>query len=375
MAAAGPNGSGDSTGAAVSVKAFHVLKIDGYSRTLNTLHAVAGLTLPSVLLPICLFRAGGRTWQIEYYPKGSRAWNTDSISLFLVLLADAGGDEGVTTVQATFSLLDQDQKPVLSYSRATPMTNLPASLIYRAIGDEMFLRRRDLERSKHLVDDCFAVRVDVHILVKELNQARPSPAPSEDMLQHHIGSLLYSEEGADLEFRVGDSTFRAHQLLLSARSPVFRLSVLMECTRECKNIELSLQLWNPTPAELSAPDRSTDVIDVVDMEAPAFRALLSFIDTDVLPPPLEMQQDDEYAMTQQLLVAADKYSLQRLKLICEDRLCRRLAVVTTSIQAPWQLSLLSQRGTTAFVSRRRVLSSLALQRFCLTSSKQKNSRI
>jgi speckle-type POZ protein len=53
------------------------------------------------------------------------------------------------------------------------------------------------------------------------------------------------------------------------------------------------------------------------MEARVFRCMLHFIYTDSLP---ESDAADKAVMAQHLLVAADWYDLQRLKLICEDML-------------------------------------------------------
>ncbi|CAL5016892.1 unnamed protein product [Urochloa decumbens] len=137
----------------VSVRAFQVLKIDGYSRTLNTPCAVS-------CFRSCPFRVGGRIWLISYYPKGCRRTNTDFFSPFLVLV-DADAGEAVAA-QPTFSLLDKDQKPVSSYSRTTTMTIFSA--LNSSIGYEKFMRREALEQSEHLIDDCFSMRVDVHVV-------------------------------------------------------------------------------------------------------------------------------------------------------------------------------------------------------------------
>ena len=54
-----------------------------------------------------------------------------------------------------------------------------------------------------------------------------------------------------------------------------------------------------------------------------FKALLGFIYTDSLP---EMEVQEVVTMAQHLFEAADRYDMQRLKLICEDKLCRHLDV-------------------------------------------------
>ncbi|KAF8714786.1 hypothetical protein HU200_027313 [Digitaria exilis] len=234
----------------------------------------------------CQFCAGGRPWQICYYPNGCRPTN---ISLFLLLAYASDGEDVVA--QATFSLLDQDYRPVASYSLTTAMLKFTARRPAR--GFKEFLKRQDLEQSGHLIDDCFALRVDVHVVMEA-----PRHAPAYD-LHRQIGNLMSSEEGADIEFRVGRDTFRALRLVLSARSPVFRAELLDRPVKDGTNV----------------------VVLVEDMEAPVFRAFLTFIYTDTL---LEMDPEEEYTITRRLLVAADKYSLERLKLICEYSLCNHV---------------------------------------------------
>jgi speckle-type POZ protein len=56
-----------------------------------------------------------------------------------------------------------------------------------------------------------------------------------------------------------------------------------------------------------------------------FKALLCFMYTDSLP---ETEKEDEGTMFQHLLVAADRYNLERLKLICEEKLCNHIDVDT-----------------------------------------------
>jgi speckle-type POZ protein len=97
----------------------------------------------------------------------------------------------------------------------------------------------------------------------------------------------------------------AHRCVLAAQSPVFR-------------------------AELYSSMKEGDTAGVVrieDMEAQVFKLLLRFVYTDSLP---EMGNDDEDVMCQHLLVAADRYNLERLKLIYEEKLCSYISVDAVS---------------------------------------------
>ena len=65
-------------------------------------------------------------------------------------------------------------------------------------------------------------------------------------------------------------------------------------------------------------EKTMKCIRIQDVEASVFKAMLHFMYTDTMP---DIDKEDAFVITQNLLVAADRYGLERLKLICEDKLC------------------------------------------------------
>lgn len=132
--------------------------------------------------------------------------------------------------------------------------------------------------------------MDVHILKPQVPV--PVPVPPPDMavvvptpsdMHRHLGGLLSSKLGADIEFLVGGETFASHRLVLRARSPVFKA--------ELSAVPMTKEGFAATNAA---------VIEIEDIEAPVFRAMLAFIYTDTWP---DMGgQQDESAMAQPLSV-------------------------------------------------------------------------
>jgi speckle-type POZ protein len=86
-------------------------------------------------------------------------------------------------------------------------------------------------------------------------------------------------------------------------------------------------------------------IGIDDIEPRVFRAKLHFVYTDSL---LDMDSGgDALAVAQHLVVAADKYGTERLKLICEDRPCdciNTVAAATTMELAEQYGSRRAERG-------------------------------
>lgn len=90
-------------------------------------------------------------------------------------------------------------------------------------GYKRFFRRTTLETSDYLKDDCLIMNCTVGVVRTRLEGPKQYmiPVPPSDMGQG-LKDLLESEVGCDVVFQVGDETFKAHKLILAARSPVFR---------------------------------------------------------------------------------------------------------------------------------------------------------
>jgi speckle-type POZ protein len=162
-------------------------------------------------------------------------------------------------------------------------------------------------QSGAIKNDSLTIRCDV-IVFKDLRATADVSAPTtfvppSDLIRH-LGDLLHTGKGADVVFQVAIETFPAHRCMLAARSPVF-------------SAEFSGTMQESTTTATGS------VVQVDDMVAPVFRAFLCFLYTDSLP---EIRDQDEVAMYQHLLVAADRYNVERLKLICEDKLCKNIDV-------------------------------------------------
>ncbi|XP_020107383.1 BTB/POZ and MATH domain-containing protein 1-like [Ananas comosus] len=257
-----------------------------------------------------VFDVGGLDWSIKCYPAGGTPQNSNYLALFLALESDA------RNVKAAFrlALLDQRMKP----SSKTPAHDGPYTFKNRdyALGYHRFVERAYLEASQFRSTDCLLSNdaLLVHCTVTVLKNPRlqspairPVAAPPSDLHQHLV-RLLESGEGSDVTFEVGGATFAAHRWLLAARSPVFR-------------------------AELFGPMKENRMrrIKIDDMEAVVFKGLLHFIYSDSLPPLMEeLAKESAVLMAQHLLAAADRYGLERLRLICESKLSQQVDAGTVA---------------------------------------------
>ncbi|CAL4892157.1 unnamed protein product [Urochloa decumbens] len=256
--------------------------------------------------------AGGYQWKMRFYPayiRDAEHW----VALDLVFLSEASARnaitanlscrpvdpcgnnlspwEGIVSVSATFQRASDLSQPV------------------------WVKRTSEVEASGNLKSDSLTV-CDLKAI----------PLPVCDLPQH-LGKLLQSGAGADVTLVVSGKSFVAHKSILAARSPVFMAEFFGEME------------------ETSSP-----VVDVQDMDATVFQAMLQFIYTGKVPeldekeeeatilaqhlicrvPEIDEKEEEATILAQHLIAAADRYMIDRLKLMCERRLAFGINVNTAA---------------------------------------------
>ncbi|KAH7537147.1 hypothetical protein FEM48_Zijuj03G0061100 [Ziziphus jujuba var. spinosa] len=274
------------------------------------------------------FTVGGYDWAIYFYPDGKNPEDSSMYVSVFIALASEGTD-----VRALFELTLVDQakngkdKVHSHFDRA--LESGPYTLKYRGSmwGYKRFFRRAALETSDYLKDDCLVMNCTVGVVRTRLEGPKQFtvPVPPSDMGQG-LKDLLDSEVGCDIVFQVGDENFKAHKLILAARSPVFRAQFFglvgdpnMDKV-EVKDVE---------PFIFKVKFKSVDVL----MGCSSL-AMLLFMYTDKLPDVCEVMGSSSMCtftvMVQHLLAAADLYNLDRLKLLCESKLCEEINTETVA---------------------------------------------
>ncbi|KAL6659269.1 hypothetical protein ACP70R_003309 [Stipagrostis hirtigluma subsp. patula] len=251
-----------------------------------------------------IFTVGGYDWAIRFYPDGYGDSAKDNVSVYLELMsshAEVRASCGMSLLNQNTglpeSVCSQSTTTTLFSSKGSPFS--PGFLIPRS-------SMLELESAGYVVDDCLTIECTVTVIrdsevsntTGDLEIEVPPPDLADDFFK-----LLSEEEGANVTFSVGGESIRAHKIVLAARSPVFKA-----------------QLYGPMK------EKRARRVTVEDMQPDVFRALLHFIYTDSRPDWEDLTDDEYYEINKHLLVAADRYAIERLKLLCASTLVEFLNV-------------------------------------------------
>ncbi|KAL6842085.1 hypothetical protein ACP4OV_028064 [Aristida adscensionis] len=243
-------------------------------------------------------------WEIRFH-----AAMNSCAALELVFLSEAGTCK--VTANLSGRLIDQSGRHLPSAEKACPSR----SFQHHSDSSEpvMIMSWADISMSNYLASGTCTLTVECTITVfKNINTI---PLPS-SKLHRHLGKLLQSEVGADVTFLVAGESLATHKNILAARSPVFMAEFFGEME-----------------------ERNSGCVEIKEMQAEVFKAMLHFIYTDKVPG-FDAMDEGAVLMAQHLIVAADRYALDGLKLLCERRLAIGIQVGT----AARTLALAEQHG-------------------------------
>ncbi|KAJ3670787.1 hypothetical protein LUZ60_008213 [Juncus effusus] len=265
-----------------TVSGTHKWKVEGYS-----LNQGIGI---NQYLTSATFTIGGHSWVIAYFPDGLTNYGKSYLGFYLKLKYEG------KQVEARYNLtmLDKSGNPsTLSYS--SPVFTFGSNC--KGWGPcSKFIKRETFETSDYLKNDCFTMKCTIFVTIGGSNKFEPIMVPPPN-LNKQLCQLFEAGEGADATFKVRGQSFKAHKFMLAARSPVFRA-----------------QFFGP----MNKKRKRSITID--DIEPEVFKIFLHFIYSDSLT---ELEEGDSI-MYQHLLVAADQYNVERLKLMYEDKLSKNI---------------------------------------------------
>ncbi|GJN26389.1 hypothetical protein PR202_gb14316 [Eleusine coracana subsp. coracana] len=267
------------------------------------------------------FNVGGYDWKIDLYPDGCTTEKEGYVSAFLVIQ----GEKAAARAKFSFSLLGKDGQ----------VKRQNTTYIFKtgdAYGWKEFMQKSDLQPLLRLNNDSFTIRCVLTVITDPLVEDVITIVVPQPNLLQDFAQMLKDGEGADVTFSVGDQLFPAHRCVLAARSAVFK-------------------------AELFSPmkEKATKHIRIDDIEPSIFEALLHFIYTDSLPDDCGA---DKNVPMQHLLVAADRYGLDRLRLMCEVKMCNSIdaeTVATTLALAEQHHCVQLKKACLRFVTSRGML--------------------
>ncbi|RLN03492.1 BTB/POZ and MATH domain-containing protein 1-like [Panicum miliaceum] len=143
-------------------------------------------------------------------------------------------------VKAIFdaSMMGRDGEPSSSSAKRCVKVFPPEG--YSSWGQHQFVKRSDLE-SLYVTD---GGRAAIMCVVTVARDDEPLDVPPSD-IGRHLGALLDSADGSDVSFIVDGEEFPAHRVVLAARSPVFKAQLLGNMA-DAKIPSISLHDITPT---------------------------------------------------------------------------------------------------------------------------------
>jgi len=232
-------------------------------------------------------------WRAQIYPRGHTMKDSNYISFFL---------EKQTVekeLDACFSLFYLDANGVKQTLRQQGVVRFDA--VNGAWGWDQVINRKELAR--YTQGDILTLLLEITIMGETKksieigsNEERYLALTEnyhQKQLLHDVKTLFLSKDHSDVIIRCGEKLYDCHKIILTSRSPVFK-----------------------TMLEAEMKEKMTGKVEIKNMDPEVLEDLLKYIYSGLAP------NIDEHP--HELFAAADQYQLDKLKELCELKLCSRL---------------------------------------------------
>lgn len=233
------------------------------------------------------------SWRFDIYPNGFNDSSIDFVGLKINLLNNK--DQDKVRVNMNISIVDLFNNPTYTIGEKLMAITIPETGI---IFCHDFLSKQKLIKNAYslLPDGSLCIIFDIYTMTgssttksKKIIQSNST----NDQIHNEISKYLYSEKFSDVIIEVDDSELKAHKLILSTKSSVF--------------------------SAMFDEENNNNRIKINDMKLDVAKQLLEFIYTNEKPTKI-----NEY--TTELMIAAQKYQINGLKIMCEEILFDSISV-------------------------------------------------
>ncbi|CAD5210270.1 unnamed protein product [Bursaphelenchus xylophilus] len=286
--------------------------------TINNIKAALELTTPGICMRSRAFKDESMpdiSWQLCLYPGGKREENKNNVSLFLKMSTSHASKEFTVRAEYCFYFMDDNNKSKFNNvntgdfkvkptkgSHSWGLRNIPRAKVINSVRSD---------DSLHIV--CEIQTVPDFNRVPPVVYKKESPINQSQLMRDFVGrfhDMYETGEGSDFVIECQGREFAVHKFVLMAHSEVLR-AMFKHSMEETKNGRMKL----------------------LDACPEAVAHMLYYMYSGALP------QEFEYEHASPLMQIADKYALDQLKMLCQEKLIQRLNasnVITMLIMADYQ---------------------------------------
>ena len=228
------------------------------------------------------------TWRMRLVLRNSEPKFSDKASLFLMLVSSDRSEVGA---KFKFKILYSGSQTLVEASSETCIFSRRENHQIKCDGD---CNRLNFLKSlvSNYVNYSLTIVCDVTVFPEQIKVPRCS-------LSDDFAQLFDNQKFSDVTLSVNGTEFQAHKNILAARSPVF--AAMFEHDME---------------------EKQSGKVEIHDFDGDVIKEMLLFIYTGKV---LNLDK-----MADELLAAADKYQLDRLKAMCEKTLLNNLSIENAS---------------------------------------------